>query len=145
MSKLYRVLYCSHPATSATSAAMDGDIRDILAVARRRNAADGITGGLMFSKGCFAQVLEGPMQAVAETFERIQQDERHHAVTVLQAGPVVARDFPAWSMAYTGADREDGPIGDLGAALAAHASGGQELLELMRAVIVREDDRLQSG
>ena len=143
MQKLYRVLYCSRPAIAARPAERADVIRNILAAARRRNAADGITGGLMFSKGCFAQVLEGPMDAVSETFERIQQDERHFEVTVLQAAPIATRDFPAWSMAYTGADHADDPTSGLGAGFAGHASGGQDLLDLLRAVIVHEDDRLQ--
>ncbi len=137
MQTLYRVLYCSRPAIAGET---EADIADILAVARRRNAVDAITGGLMFSKGCFAQVLEGPIEAVTETFERIQRDERHRDVTVLQVGPVAARDFPAWSMAYTGADD---PIGGPATAFVGHAAGGQEVLDLLRAVIVREDDRLQ--
>ncbi len=143
MQKLYRVLYCSRPVIATEPQAHAEDIRSILATARRRNASDGITGGLMFSQGCFAQVLEGPMAAVAETFERIQQDERHAEVIVLQAASIAARDFPAWSMAYTGADRADDPIRGLGVGFAGHAAGGQDLLDLLRAVIVREDDRLQ--
>ena len=143
MQKLYRVLYCSRTALPAEPDAGVRDIRSILAAARRRNASDGITGGLMFSKGCFAQVLEGPIDAVTETFERIQQDERHYDVTVLQAAPIADRDFPAWSMAYAGADRADDPIDGLDVGFAGHASGGQDVLDLLRAVIVREDDRLQ--
>lgn len=143
MQKLYRVLYCSRP-TLAVEQGSDGhDIRSILAVARRRNASDGITGGLMFSKGCFAQVLEGPMGPVIDTFERIQQDERHADVIVLQAEPIDVRDFPAWSMAYAGAHPAEDPIADLGADFVGHASAGQDVLDLLRAVIVREDDRLQ--
>ena len=137
MQTIYRVLYCSRPATAGRA---EAHIADILAVARRRNAADGITGGLVFSRGCFAQALEGPIEAVTETFERIQRDERHSDVTVLQAGPIAARDVPAWSMGYAGADD---PIGGLDAGFESHASGGQDLLDLLRAVIVREDDRLQ--
>ena len=83
MQKLYRVLYCSRTVIPAEPDAGVHVIRSILATARRRNASDGITGGLMFSKGCFAQVLEGPMGAVTETFERIQQDERHGEVSLL--------------------------------------------------------------
>ncbi len=140
MQPLFRVLYCSR---TATAGGPDTHIADILSVARRRNAADGITGGLMFSRGCFAQVLEGPIEVVMETFERIQQDERHSDVTVLQVGPIAARDFPAWSMAYAGANDADDPTEGLETGFTGHASGGQELLDLLRAVIVREDDRLQ--
>ena len=46
-------------------------------------------------------------------------------------------------MAYAGADRAADPIDGLGVGFTGHASGGRELLDLLRAVIVREDDRLQ--
>ena len=145
MQKLYRVLYCRRPVIATEPDARTQDIRSILATARRRNASDGITGGLMFSHGCFAQVLEGPMEAVTDTFERIQQDERHAEVIVLQAEPIAVRGFPAWSMAYAGAEGTPDPIRGLGAGFTGHAASGQKLLDLLRTVIVCEDDRLQMG
>ena len=77
-------------------------IKDILAASRVNNARVGVTGALMFNAGCFAQVLEGPREAVEETFERIQQDERHGDVSLLAFGPVDGRAFETWSMGYVG-------------------------------------------
>lgn len=77
-------------------------IKDILSASRTNNARVGVTGALMFNAGCFAQVLEGPQQAVEETFERIQQDERHGDVSLLDFAPVQERAFETWSMGYVG-------------------------------------------
>ena len=57
---------------------------------------------MLFNKGAFAQVLEGSRRAIEDTFERIQRDERHGEVTVLQCGPTPERKFGNWSMAFVG-------------------------------------------
>lgn len=141
MSRLYRVLYCSRNAIAGDVA---GNVQAILAASRTNNARDAITGGLLFSEGCFAQVLEGPAAAVEAAFERIQCDERHSEVTVLQANPVAARDFPGWSMGFAGTSRCGSLLG--GVALADAFSGqsgaGQQVLDLLRAVVVRETEWL---
>ena len=61
----------------------------------------------MFNQGCFAQVLEGPRLAVEETFERVQQDERHGDVTLLAFDPVLGRAFENWSMDFVGTSIDD--------------------------------------
>ncbi len=151
MAPLHRVLYCSRnlipgdagAISGAMSGAVAADIRGILAASRRNNARDGITGGLLFSQGCFAQVLEGPLDALERTFERIQCDERHSDVTVLQSGPITARDFPDWSMAFTGPEAASPLAGvHMAAAFAGQSGHGGELLGLLRAVITREGEWL---
>ncbi|MCJ2079648.1 BLUF domain-containing protein, partial [Methylobacterium sp. E-016] len=66
------------------------------------NGRSNVSGALMFNAGAFAQVLEGPRRQVEETFERIQCDDRHGDVTVLQCGPTEKRSFANWSMAFVG-------------------------------------------
>jgi len=56
----------------------------------------------MFDEGYFAQVLEGPQDAVEETFERIQMDPRHRDVQIVEFAPVPERTFDQWAMAYAG-------------------------------------------
>ena len=143
MITLYRVLYCSRNTIQGSPEQVEAEIRGILAASRRNNGRDGITGGLLFSDGCFAQVLEGPVAAVEEAFERIQCDERHSEVTVLQAGPIERRDFPDWSMAFTGTLSPGSQLDQvpLEGALANPASGGAILAKL-RAVVVRESQWL---
>lgn len=57
MTKLYRVLYCSRNCLSNDPDTVAEEIRRILAKSRENNERDGITGGLLFSEGSFAQVL----------------------------------------------------------------------------------------
>ena len=144
MTQLHRVLYCSRNLIPGTSETVAADIRSILAVSRRNNARDCITGGLLFSKGCFAQVLEGPLHAVEGAFERIQCDERHSDVTVLQSGPIATRDFPDWSMAFAGPDAASSPITGIrmADAFAGQSNDGEKLLDMLKAVIVRETEWL---
>ena len=137
------MLYCSRNLIPGTPETVAADIRSILATSRRNNARDGITGGLLFSEGCFAQVLEGPLDAVESAFERIQCDERHGDVTVLQSGPILARDFADWSMAFAGPDAAS-PLAAarMADAFAAQSGQGGTLLSLLRAVIAREAEWL---
>ncbi len=147
MTRLYRVLYCSRNSIPGAPEVVADHIRAILARSRHNNARDGVTGGLLFSTGCFAQVLEGPVDVVEAAFERIQCDERHSEVTVLQAGPVTARDFPDWSMGFAGTNAADGPISDklLRDTLSGRSSGGSELFSILKSVVVRETEWLASA
>ena len=142
MTQLYRVLYCSRNLVPGGADSIAAHVRSILSVSRRNNARDGITGGLLFSTGCFAQVLEGPPDAIERTFERIQCDERHSEVTVLEAGMIEARDFPTWSMAYS-SDIGTNPLASLAleAAFEGQSSAGNNILAIMRNVVKQEEGR----
>jgi hypothetical protein len=102
MSDLYRLVYTSRNLLQGPDHEVAAAVRQILETSQRNNRAVAVTGALMFNAGAFAQVLEGPRPGVEETFERIQRDERHGEVTVLQCGPVESRGFPDWSMAFVG-------------------------------------------
>ncbi|MET7243905.1 BLUF domain-containing protein [Methylobacterium sp. EM32] len=102
MSDLYRLVYASRNLIQGPDHEVTAALRQILDASQRNNRAAGVTGALMFNGGAFAQVLEGPRAGVEETFERIQRDERHGDVTVLQCGPAETRGFPDWSMAFVG-------------------------------------------
>ncbi len=104
---LHRLVYHSRTCMLGPSDEVALAIRSILEVSRINNGQVDVTGALMFNQGCFAQVLEGPRDAVEATFERIQQDERHGSIMLLAFDPVPSRGFPNWSMAYVGAKRED--------------------------------------
>ncbi|SFL36955.1 BLUF domain-containing protein [Methylobacterium pseudosasicola] len=102
MSELYRLVYASKNLLEMSEAEASAAIAQILETSRRNNAKVEVTGALLFNGGAFAQVLEGPRRAVESTFERIQRDERHGEVTVLQCGPAERRGFPNWSMGFVG-------------------------------------------
>ena len=144
MTQFYRVLYCSRNSIIGNPGEVAVSIDSILAVSRRNNSRDGLSGGLLFSEGCFVQVLEGPLAAVEAAFERIQCDERHSDVTVVQSGPIAARDFPKWSMAFTGASRQDHPQAGvvLAGAFSGRSTAGKAVLEMLRGLIKCENDWL---
>ncbi|MBP1807054.1 BLUF domain-containing protein [Rubellimicrobium aerolatum] len=104
---LSRLVYVSRNLMGGPPERTRDGLRDILEVSRRNNAAQGVTGALLFNRGCFAQVLEGPRAAVERTFERIQRDLRHGDMALLSFGPVAERGFPAWSMGFVGTDAGD--------------------------------------
>ena len=77
-------------------------IADILLSSRRQNAEAEVTGALLATDYCFAQVLEGTQEAVEDTYGRITRDPRHQDIVLLLTEPIAARQFPEWSMAYIG-------------------------------------------
>lgn len=89
------IAYFSSAAGPSDPAALSA----ILDQARRNNAANGVTGMLCHYDGSFLQFLEGAPAAVAETFERICRDSRHHQVLKVLEQPISARAFADWTMA----------------------------------------------
>lgn len=75
-------------------------LEDILKSARKNNALNGVTGLLLFRDGSFVQFLEGPVEAVEEIFDRIQEDDRHRGVIVVLRRPIEHRDFRDWKMGF---------------------------------------------
>ncbi len=107
MNALYSLIYSSKNRIDGTADEVAASIKSILAAAQRNNPNLSITGALMFNRGCFVQVLEGPRMSLSRTFERIQQDERHGEVSILAFEPVEGRRFENWSMAFVGMSVDD--------------------------------------
>lgn len=95
---LRRLCYFSQSLIEGSAEAKTLEIERLLAVARRINAEMGVTGMLMTSEDCFAQILEGTPEAVGEIYGRIQRDGRHDGVTLLRDDPMVDRAFASWAM-----------------------------------------------
>lgn len=102
--RLLRIVYLSRNVIVGSLDHMKWEIDAILEQSQFNNARAGVTGALVFNDGVFGQVLEGPMDAVEETFERIQPDPRHCDVTVLELKKVEELSFPRWSMGFVGLD-----------------------------------------
>jgi len=100
---MYFLIYASSAKKSFTTE----ELVSLLALARQRNHAAGITGLLLFKDGNFMQVLEGDKQSVTATYNKIQQDSRHSGVIKLLDGELSDRLFPDWSMALKDLDNED--------------------------------------
>jgi hypothetical protein len=142
-SNLYRLVYCSRNRIRGTAEEVNDQIRNILASSRTNNARQGVTGALLYNDGNFAQALEGPLAAVEQIFEKIQCDERHSEVIVVQSGRVEEREFPDWSMAFTGggaADRLPVAATAFDAVFADSANAKEQILPLLQKLIVQEDD-----
>ncbi len=85
-------------ASSATDLFRGDELADILAVSRRNNARDGVTGALLYASGNVLQALEGPAAAVEATYARVHADPRHRGVLMLYRGTAAERSFPEWAM-----------------------------------------------
>jgi hypothetical protein len=103
---IYRLVYYSRNLIAGGDAALQSNVEQILERSRHNNVRDGITGALLFNGGCFAQVLEGPLDKVEAAFERIQQDDRHGEVSLLALNAIDKRSFPNWAMGYVGSSAE---------------------------------------
>lgn len=140
-SGLIRVVYFSRNRIAGCDAEVARQIEDILAVSRANNARCGVTGALIYNDGVFGQVLEGPVEAVEETFERIQLDDRHGGVTLLDIAPIAARRFAVWSMGFVG--RADAAVRRGGLASAPDfdiaALGGEEIYVLLHGLMLRNE------
>lgn len=91
---MLRIFYISAATRFPTARELD----DILAVSRERNLADQITGLLLYHDGSFAQILEGPDEAVRNCFKRIKADDRHLSCRLLLEEEITERYFENWSL-----------------------------------------------
>ena len=102
--KLAHLLYRS----SGRIESFQTDCDDIIAIARQRNHALGLTGFLHAEDGVFLQWLEGPEDALNAVADSILADPRHRDITVFGQGPIELRQFPNWDMGYS--KGEDAPL-----------------------------------
>lgn len=78
----------------------DADITQILAQSRRHNPTLGVSGMLLFGRGRFIQLIEGPGPAVERTYRRILSDPRHADVVLVYDGSGEPRRFMEWAMGF---------------------------------------------
>lgn len=93
----------------ATREMARGELEDLLLGARTRNAARNITGMLLYDSGHFAQVVEGPREAVEALFGSISRDPRHAEVLVVSRAAAAERDFLGWTMRYANLEERKEP------------------------------------
>ncbi len=99
-------------------------LRDIVKTSVANNARQDITGYLLFDGDHFLQILEGPDQAVRETYERIVKDPRHRDVEIMSESTVPERAFGAWAMGGHLRGSQDGDI------FARHGAEGRDVQSL---------------
>lgn len=96
MEYLTRLLYVSRARQGLT----DDDILNILETSRARNARERITGVLCYGRGYFAQIIEGPDNALLQLYMDIVGDPRHGDCLLLYLSPTWERLFAQWTMGY---------------------------------------------
>jgi len=96
MSAVFQAFYVSR----ATTAFANAQVQSILQASRRQNARLDVTGCLLFSGHCFAQVLEGEQTVVSALARKIAADPRHVGVRILSETQRDERDYGDWAMGY---------------------------------------------
>ena len=99
---LFHLVYCS---ASTEAEFSPPKLMTLLAECRRKNAAVGVTGMLLYQSGSFFQVLEGDEDTLLELYEHISADRRHGKARKLIFEAIDQRDFSDWTMAYPAATR----------------------------------------
>ena len=132
---LYEIIYISQSSQDLSSE----DLARLLDQARSHNAAQGITGMMVYHRRQFMQLLEGEQGVVQALYERIAQDPRHQQIRKVWDGPIRARGFAEWGMAFVAPDEQflsDRPgyrdLLDLGLASCPADSTGKKLLLSLR-------------
>lgn len=102
---LHALAYLSTPTVPFS----DDAVNDLLLASRTWNAMHAITGKLIVLEDDgevvrFAQWIEGPRSELDACIRRIVADDRHASIDVRRRGPVEARRFPDWDMAFSHAD-----------------------------------------
>lgn len=79
-------------------------VAEIARQARLSNAAQGITGLMIFDGVRFSQQLEGQQKKVLKLAEKISLDLRHQNVQIFYHGPLAKRRFRNFSLAFAQAE-----------------------------------------
>ncbi|MCX6945221.1 MAG: BLUF domain-containing protein [Opitutales bacterium] len=96
-SDLYCLIYISIPRKPEPTKA---ELLGILAKARSKNLKAGITGMLLYKKGLYLQVSEGPKHLIRKLYNTLLLDPRHNYLAVVEDGEISKRSFADWTMAF---------------------------------------------
>lgn len=136
---IHRLLYRSDMDLIGTETVIGQQVTEIVRQSAERNAANALTGALIYTRGVFIQALEGPLPALEATFERICCDLRHRRVELLEFVQADARVFGEWGMVRVSASHAvEGYFPSL-AALTEQTSetvSAQSIVHLMRSMLV---------
>jgi hypothetical protein len=69
-----------------------------------RNLRLEITGALIFENNQFGQVIEGPEDVIDALWEKIQKDDRHKNILLIERKSISARNFEKWTMVFQGSE-----------------------------------------
>lgn len=97
-------------ASRANSDVSANDFNEILQQAQRNNAANGITGMLIFNKDYFLQTIEGPRAQINRLLYSLIADQRHHDLQLIETCELKHRLWAKWSMNYASPTEENAAI-----------------------------------
>ncbi|HEY8615140.1 BLUF domain-containing protein [Phenylobacterium sp.] len=132
---LHQLIYASRIAIPWPDQGREVD--QIIEASVRNNQAVDVTGLLLVHDGWFVQALEGPAEAVLNTYRRISDDARHGDCRVLHAGPGESRSFEDWHMCARHMTPADEAILDtlsMKGLFEPHRLTGKQALRLLKAV-----------
>jgi hypothetical protein len=98
MSKLLELTYVSEPVQEMSFLGLTR----LLYHSYLRNTKLGITGVLIFENNQFGQVIEGPEDVIKSLWEKIQQDDRHKNIRLIEEKVITSRSFKKWTMVFEG-------------------------------------------
>jgi hypothetical protein len=134
MSMLWRLVYTSRRQPDDDASV----IASIQQSAALNNARDGLAGALVVSPSRFAQVLEGPRDALERTFERIIRDRRHEDVLVMSFAPIDAMVFSDFQLKILTMDDDPAGSGETAAeAMLAELQASMNRLDIVHAMSQR--------
>lgn len=98
--------HCIYFSTATRDLSAD-ELSSLLQNARELNSLHDLTGMLIYSEGVFFQALEGPENAVASVYSKIEADKRHEQIMVIACKAIPKRAFGGWSMGFASISREE--------------------------------------
>ena len=138
MAELHRLIYRS-TATGTTASLLN--VATILAESQRNNDRDGLTGALAAHDDRYLQIIEGGPSSLDSLLRRLERDNRHKGIEVIDRRPVERRRFEGWAMAHARFGPADVPT--LERLLEPGDPAPGSLVELMQAAVTpgRADTR----
>lgn len=85
-------------------------LSSLVKAADARNQPHGVSGCLIHVDDFFIHVLEGSRGPLSQTYHRIAVDPRHSDVQLVQAGPIISRQFTQTSLAAFDSASHSNPV-----------------------------------
>ena len=93
-------MICLVYVSSAVQEMKEEELSSLLNQSRDKNKRLNITGMLLYGRGNFIQILEGPKKEVEELYDVITKDDRHKDCTEIFKDEIDERSFSEWSMGF---------------------------------------------